>query len=64
MDETAFRRTTATSEEEDQTWVRIRKEELHDLKDKARVFYGQKESVFTHDGGSARHLGSGYHLGR
>ena len=64
MDETAFRRTTATSEEEDLTWIRVRKEELHDLQDKARFFSTQKEGVITHDGGSMRHIGSGHYPGR
>ena len=37
MDETALRKTTATSEEDEGTWVRIRRDELYELQDKARV---------------------------
>ena len=55
MDETAFRRTTATSEEDDHTWVRIRKEELNDLRDRARDPHTHRDSLFKHDSGATRH---------
>ena len=32
-DETALRRTTATSEEEEVAWVRIRRDDLYELRD-------------------------------
>ena len=37
VDETAQRKTTATSEEEEGAWVRIRRDDLYVLQDKARA---------------------------
>ena len=37
MDETAQRKTTATSEEDEGAWVRIRRDDFYELRDQARV---------------------------